>query len=46
MGSLFELTYKIKLKNNIKEKELIDDIRIRNGNLKINLSQDLLEERL
>lgn len=35
MGTMFELTYNVKLKKNIKEKEFIDEIRIRNGNLGI-----------
>lgn len=35
MGSLFELTYKMRLKNPQKEKEFIDQLRCRNGNLKI-----------
>lgn len=35
MGSMFELSYIVKLKENIKEKEFIDKLRERNGNLKI-----------
>lgn len=35
MGSLFQLDYRIILKNAEDEKRLIDDIRARNGNLKI-----------
>ncbi|MEY8295591.1 MAG: DUF4956 domain-containing protein [Emergencia timonensis] len=35
MGSLFELTYTINLKSEQEEKQFIDDIRCRNGNLKI-----------
>ncbi len=35
MGSLFELTYGIVLKDVSKEKEFIDEIRCRNGNLTI-----------
>lgn len=34
MGSLFELTYTINLKSEQEEKQFIDDIRCRNGNLK------------
>lgn len=41
MGSLFELTYSITMKSNINEKELLDDLRSRNGNLKIILSHTL-----
>ena len=41
MGSLFELSYRITFKSDINEKEFIDEIRIRNGNLKIILSHEL-----
>lgn len=39
MGSLFKLTYNIVLKNREAEKELIDKLRCRNGNLEISISQ-------
>ncbi len=35
MGSMFELSYIVKLKESVKEKEFIDKLRERNGNLKI-----------
>ena len=35
MGSLYELQYKIELKNEKQEKAFIDDLRCRNGNLTI-----------
>lgn len=35
MGSLFKLTYNLKLKHTAQEKELIDALRCRNGNLEI-----------
>lgn len=38
MGSLFKLTYDITLRNPNTEKELIDDLRCRNGNLEISIS--------
>lgn len=38
MGSLFRLTYQITLKDPAKEKEMIDKIRCRNGNLEISVS--------
>lgn len=38
LGSLFKITYNIKLKNKDLEKEFIDEIRIRNGNLEITVS--------
>jgi hypothetical protein len=40
MGSMFELTYKVTLKTDIKEKDFIDKLRTRNSNLKISLSRD------
>lgn len=46
MGSLFELTYRINLKGNVNEKQFIDKIRVKNGNLKVCLSHDLEEEEL
>ena len=41
MGSMFELTYLVALKSDINEKCFIDEIRTRNGNLKISLSCDI-----
>lgn len=35
MGSFYELSYKIELKGEEYEKNMIDDIRYRNGNLNI-----------
>ena len=46
MGSLFELTYRINLKRGINEKEFIDKIRVKNGNLKVSLSHPMYEEEL
>ncbi len=43
MGSLFRLTYNIVLKNPGQEKELIDNIRCRNGNLEISISRQATE---
>lgn len=37
MGSLFKLTYNLTLKDPAKEKELIDALRCRNGNLEITM---------
>ena len=39
MGSLFRLTYHISLRDPKKEKEMIDQIRCRNGNLEITVSR-------
>lgn len=35
MGSLFRLEYRITVKNVVQEKQMIDDLRCRNGNLEI-----------
>ncbi|MFT3950921.1 MAG: DUF4956 domain-containing protein [Oscillospiraceae bacterium] len=35
MGMMFELTYRIRLKNSLQEKAMLDEIRVRNGNLQI-----------
>ena len=37
MGSMFRLTYDVVLRDPAKEKELIDQLRCRNGNLEINV---------
>ncbi len=39
MGSMFRLTYNIALRDPAKEKEMIDKIRLRNGNLEISVSK-------
>jgi hypothetical protein len=39
MGSLFKLTYHINLKDISTEKEFIDELRCRNGNLEISISR-------
>ena len=46
MGSLFELTYDVETKPKTNEKEFIDKIRIKNGNLKVALSHPMIEEEL
>lgn len=46
MGSLFELRYRVKLKKGVNEKQFMDNLRIKNGNLKVMLSQPLAEEEL
>ena len=38
MGSLFKLTYNLTLKDSSTEKEFIDKLRCRNGNLEISSS--------
>lgn len=44
MGSLYDLTYDIKLKHGVKEKTFLDEIRVKNCNLKVLLSQPVSEE--
>ena len=39
MGSMFRLTYNLTLKDATKEKEMIDQLRCRNGNLEITVSK-------
>ena len=39
MGSMFRLTYNITLRDRLKEKEMIDRLRTRNGNLEIMISK-------
>lgn len=46
MGSLFDLTYKVILKKNIDEKKFIDEIRVKNSNLKVMISHPLVSEIL
>lgn len=38
-GSLFRLTYHLKLKTDSQEKNFIDELRCRNGNLEITVSR-------
>ena len=37
MGTMYELTYSVSMKRNADEKEFIDHLRMRNGNLNITL---------
>ena len=39
MGSLFRLTYDVTMKKNVNEKEMIDKLRCRNGNLEITVAR-------
>ena len=38
MGTMYELTYEVKLKSDAPEKEFIDQLRVRNGNLNISMA--------
>ena len=47
MGTLYELTYHVLMKNDVNEKKFMDEIRTRNGNLTIILSkQEPKQEKL
>lgn len=46
MGSLYKLTYDVTMKGGIKEKEFLDEIRVKNCNLKVLLSHPCLEEEI
>jgi len=46
MGTLYELTYDVVLKKNSESKNLIDEIRCRNGNLNITLGRVIDKESL
>ena len=46
MGSLYKLTYNVTLKKGIKEKEFLDEIRVKNCNLKVLLSQPESEKEM
>ena len=46
MGSLFKLTYNLKLKSEAMEKAFVDDIRCRNGNLEIIIHRPIEEVEL
>lgn len=37
MGSLYKISYRVRLKNQAEEKEFIDELRTKNGNLEISL---------
>lgn len=46
MGSMFELSYRITLNKKMNEKGFLDDLRVKNGNLKIILTHPLEESDL
>ena len=46
MGSLYKLTYDIKLRYGVKEKAFLDEIRVKNCNLKVLLSEPICEEEI
>lgn len=46
MGSLYKLTYDVKIKRGVKEKDFLDAIRVKNMNLKVLLSEPCCEEEI
>ena len=44
MGSMYELIYAISIKKNLKEKDFLDEIRCRNGNMLVSLERQELSE--
>lgn len=44
LGSLYKLTYRLTLKDAKKEKEMIDALRMKNGNLEINMMREELNK--
>jgi len=46
MGSMYELTYRVVLNEDGNNKELLDQLRMRNANCKVSLSRDLGEGEL
>ena len=46
MGSLYKLEYEIVLRDAKKEKEMIDEIRCRNGNLEISCGRQRMNDQL
>ena len=46
MGSLYKLTYDVRMKHGVKEKDFLDEIRVKNCNLKVLLSEPCCEEEI
>lgn len=46
MGSTYELSYIINLKENVKEKKFLDEIRVRNGNMLVMIERPEVEEEV
>ena len=44
MGSTYELVYIVNMKNNVKEKDFLDEIRVRNGNMLVMLEREEVSE--
>lgn len=46
MGSLYKLTYDVTMKKDVKEKDFLDELRVKNCNLKVLLSHPCMEEEI
>jgi len=46
LGSLYELEYEVTLKNKIKTKDFLDAIRVKNGNLKVCLTNPIIGDNI
>ena len=46
MGSLYKLTYDVKMRHGVREKDFLDEIRVKNMNLKVLLSEPCCEEEI
>lgn len=46
IGSMFDLSYRIILNENVNEKAFLDDLRVKNGNLKVMISHPIEESDL
>lgn len=46
MGSTYELTYIVNLKQKVKEKDFLDEIRVRNGNMLVMIERPEIEEEV
>ena len=44
MGSMYELIYMVDMKKDVKEKDFMDEIRVRNGNMLVMLERETLSE--
>lgn len=46
MGSMYELSYFVTLKKGMKAKDLMDDLRVRNGNMLVMVERAMVEEEV
>ncbi len=44
LGSLYKLEYTVEMKDNAAQKQMIDEIRVRNGNLEVSLGKAVLRK--